>query len=119
MKHAGETTSDEAQALLQNRVASFALSFGAIMLVAVIGRTIAVLRYPEELAFVPAGTLGFQAAATGCLLVIYLLTRGRPRSAGFVRVVEVFESGGRVVRSAVRWLGAGGAVRGAASPDPH
>lgn len=88
MKHAGETTSDEAQALLQNRVASFALSFGAIMLVGVIGRTIAVLRYPEELAFVPAGTLGFQAAATGCLLVIYLLTRGRPRSAGFVRVVE-------------------------------
>ncbi|MEC7518915.1 MAG: serine/threonine-protein kinase [Myxococcota bacterium] len=88
MEGAGTTTSAGGRELLQKRVAAFAASFGGIMLVGVLARTVAVLSYPEQLSFVPATTMVFQFGATACLLAIYLLTRGRPRSARFVRVVE-------------------------------
>lgn len=79
---------DEARALLQRRVAAFAGIFGGLNLVGFIFRAAALWIFEAQLAFVPHGTLPLQGLGTASLLAIWLLTRGRPRSARYVRIVE-------------------------------
>jgi serine/threonine-protein kinase len=82
------TTSEETRALLQRRVAGFALAVGSLNAIALTGRLTAMGAWKYDLSFVPAQTSWLQAAGTACLLAIWALTRGGKPSARFVRIVE-------------------------------
>ena len=79
---------EEVRALLQRRVAAFAGIFGGLNLVGLLSRALALVLFEAELAFVPDGSLPLQALGTASLLAIWGLTRGAPRSARFIRLVE-------------------------------
>ncbi len=88
MTDAERSINDEARALLQRRVAAFALAVGGLNLVVLVLRAIALEAAGARLDFVPRGTVWLHACAAGSLLAIWALTRGRARSARFVRAVE-------------------------------
>ncbi len=78
----------ELEELLQKRVAAFAGLFGAIGLVSVVTRTIAMIVWREELRMVPPATIPLQWVGALSLVAIWALTRAGHRSARFVRTVE-------------------------------
>lgn len=79
---------EDARALLQRRVAGFALGVGALSFAALLARLAATVAGGLSLPFLPPRSLWMHAGATTSLFAIWALTRSGRRSARFVRVVE-------------------------------
>jgi hypothetical protein len=82
------TASEDARALLQSRVAMFALAVGGFNTIAVAIRASLFYLWAAGVGVFPAITLGYQALASAALLGVWALTRNGRRSERFVRVVE-------------------------------
>lgn len=80
--------SEDQRALLQRRVAGFALAVGGFTWVSLGTRLLVLAFWTPELALTPPESRWLQAAAGASLLAIWLLTRSGRRSTRFVRIVE-------------------------------
>lgn len=99
------TTTEESRALLQRRVAGFALTVGGLMAASFALRVLVVLLSERARALTPSWTVWVQAGATASLLGLWLSTRGKRRSARTVRTLEALGLLGAAV--CLQWLAHG------------
>src|SRR5690606_18143006 len=82
------SVTEDQRALLQRRVAGFALAVGAFTFATLGARLLVVAYWTPASALTPPEPRWLHAAAGASLLAIWLLTRSGRRSARFVRIAE-------------------------------
>ncbi len=116
---------EDARALLQRRVAGFALAVGGVNLAALVLRVLTVVLGRAQLPFVSVHSAWLHAGATVSLLAIWALTRSGRRSERFVRAVEALGLLGAAVLielfalTLTTTITSGGAVRELAADEQH